>query len=128
MTKYLIVGCTASYGIIYGMYKAEVIEAENENEAHEIARELGREAVDDLVNYDAIRAAAEADCRYELDGDKEPDEDEIEALIDEYFADEIDYWALKIKDEYQSMTIGELEDILDVEMRADDFSKQYCER
>lgn len=128
MIKYLIVGCTSSYGTLHGMYNAEVIEAEDENEAYEIARELGAEAVDTWVNYDDVRAAAEADCGYEPDGDKEPDEDEIEALIDEYLADEMDYWALKIKDEYQSMTIEELENLLNVEMGVDDFSKEYCER
>lgn len=128
MTKYLIVGCTASYGTLHGMYNAEVIEAENENEAYEIARELGEEAVNNWVNYDDVRASAMADCGYEPDGDKEPDEDEIEALIDEYWADEMDYWALKIKDKYQSMTIEELENLLNVEMGVDDFSKEYCER
>jgi hypothetical protein len=110
------------------MYKAEIVEAENENEAYEMARELGEEAVATWVNYDDVRASAMADCGYEPDGDKEPDEDEIEALIDEYWADEMDYWALKIKDDYQSMKIEELEDILNVEMGVDDFSKEYCER
>lgn len=128
MTKYLIVGCTSSYGTLHGMYKAEIVEAENENEAYEMARELGEEAVATWVNYDDVRASAMADCGYEPDGDKEPDEDEIEALIDEYWADEMDYWALKIKDEYQSITIEELENILNVEMGVDDFSKEYCER
>lgn len=128
MTKYLIVGCTSSYGTLHGMYKAEIVEVENENEAYEMARELGEEAVNTWVNYDEVRASAMADYGYEPDGDKEPDEDEIEALIYEYLTDEMDYWALKIKDEYQSMTIEELENLLNVEMGVDDFSKEYCER
>ena len=126
MTKYLIVGCTTSYGTLHGMYEAEIVEVENENEAYEIARELGEEAVNTWVNYDDVRASVMADCGYEPDGDKEPDEDEIEALIDEYLTDEMDYWALKIKDEYQSMSLKELENILTSVMGVDDFSKEYC--
>ena len=124
MIKYLVVGCTQTYGTLHGMYETEVIEAKDQKEADEIASEYGEYAIDTWADYDKIRSRAEFEC--ELDPDDEGYEELIDELIEEGLQAEKEYWASKIKDEYQSMDIEELQYELHQVHGLDEFSKIYC--
>ena len=124
MAKYLIVGCTATYGTLHGMYEADIIEADTQEFADNEASEISEDAISTWADMEEIRSQAEYDC--ELDPDDPDYDDEIDSLIEEILQEEKEYWARKIKDEYQSMSIDELEKELHQNYGVDEFAKIYC--
>ena len=120
--RIFIYACESCYGGLHGIedFCVEEFETYNESLIRDIGMELSQNVIENYINVD----------RDYLDCDGPEDFDSEENYWEAYnyaVYKHIEWYAYKIKDEFNDMTIKELEEIAARVTGPQSFIKKYCE-
>ena len=121
MPRYVIWACENIYGGLHGMNYQGVVEAYNERDALDFARE---EAIELIHSYESIEDALEEDVQEQIT--PQMTEDEIERLREEVYEEDLEYacWLIDETKAYQYSTL-ELDDKC-WDIGYSDFIEEFC--
>ena len=120
--KIFIYACENFYGGLHGIedYYIDEFETYNGRIISNIGTELSQDVIENYINVDEDYL----DCNGAEDFDSE---DDYWEAYSEAVNEHIEWNAYKIKDEFDNMTIKELEEIAATVTEPQSFIKEYCE-
>ena len=120
--RIFIYACESFYGGLHGIedFCIEEFETYNESLIRDIGMELSQNVIENYINIDRDYL----DC----DGPEDFDsEEEYWEVYTDMVNEHSEWYAYKIKDEFNNMTIKELEEIAATVTGPQSFIKKYCE-
>ena len=121
--RIFIYACESCYGGLHGIgdFCIKEFEEYNENLISDIGMELSQEVIESYINVD--RDYLDCDGAEDFDS-----EDDYWEAYSEAVNEHIEWYAYKIKDEFNDMPIKELEKIATTVTEPQSFIKEYCEK